>query len=209
MATLAEAAAHIDLQERRFRELCDQGVLPKGKPGTYRTYDIDAVRVAYIRHIRGIAAGRISHGDLDPGQERARKDKELADRVSLQNAATRNEMFSGTIVTRLVTSVLSKVRLKLLAIPTKLAPLVVHLETIPEIQAKLRDGVNDVLRELNEESILRAAGSDTASSVGDVSELVRGAETAADSDCKPVGRPRTEIVPRSQRGAWEMGHEPS
>jgi phage terminase Nu1 subunit (DNA packaging protein) len=61
MAKLAEAAAHIDLKERRFRQLVQAGVIPRSAPGG--SYDLDEVRVAYIRYLREQAAGRVG---VDP-----------------------------------------------------------------------------------------------------------------------------------------------
>lgn len=158
MATIAEAAAHIDLNERRFRDLVTMGAIPKAEG--YKQYDLDVVRISYIRHLRGIASGRapLIRGDLDPLQERARKDKELADKTSLQNQVTRGELFSGAVVSKLVMDAFSKVRTRLFGLPTKLAPVVLHLETVPEVQAKLMDGVNDALAELSEQAVLAAAG---------------------------------------------------
>jgi phage terminase Nu1 subunit (DNA packaging protein) len=57
MAKLTEAAAHIDLKERRFRQLIETGVFkrPKSPSG----WDLDEVRVTYIRYMREQAAGRV------------------------------------------------------------------------------------------------------------------------------------------------------
>src|SRR5262245_17532784 len=57
MAKLAEAAHHIDLKERRFRQLIQAGVFQRPKAGG--SYDLDEVRVAYIRYLREQAAGRV------------------------------------------------------------------------------------------------------------------------------------------------------
>ncbi|MCR9279971.1 MAG: hypothetical protein NXH85_18585 [Pseudomonadaceae bacterium] len=57
MATAKQAAAHIDISERRFRQLRQQGAVtgPKGGKGGY---DLDEVRLQYIRALRA------SKGDL-------------------------------------------------------------------------------------------------------------------------------------------------
>lgn len=70
MATQKEVAAHIDLSERRVRALIAEGILPasKGKGGL----DLEACRVAYIRHLRGIASCQVlDKTTLDLQQERA------------------------------------------------------------------------------------------------------------------------------------------
>ena len=56
MATGAQAARHIDLSERRFRELLDLGVIARRSSGKY---DLASVRVSYVRALRKQAAGRM------------------------------------------------------------------------------------------------------------------------------------------------------
>jgi len=72
MATQQQIANHLDLSDRRIRELIKEGILPasKGKGGL----NIDACRMSYIRHLRGIASGQvqIDEDDLELNQERAK-----------------------------------------------------------------------------------------------------------------------------------------
>jgi hypothetical protein len=145
---------------------------------------------------------------LDPTQERARKDKELADKTALQNAVTRGELFSGAVVTRLVVDAFSRVRTRFLALPTYLAPVVAHTETIHEIEAVISDGVNDTLGELSEPAVLRAAGADTARSLDDASGLVQDTEASTAPDDQRVGRQRAQAKPRGERRARAVEHEP-
>jgi hypothetical protein len=55
MATVAQCAKHIDLKERRFREMIDQGIFKRRPRGDY---DIDAITIIYVRRLRAEAAGR-------------------------------------------------------------------------------------------------------------------------------------------------------
>lgn len=55
LATQGEIGANLDLSERSVRQLMADGVIPQGVRGEH---DLDACRVAYIRHLREIAAGR-------------------------------------------------------------------------------------------------------------------------------------------------------
>lgn len=55
--------------------------------------DVAAVwLLAYCAHMREIAAGRATNGDLDLATERARLAKEQADKIGMQNAITRREL---------------------------------------------------------------------------------------------------------------------
>jgi hypothetical protein len=65
MARLSEAAAHIDLKERRFRQLIEAGVFKRPKRPS--DWNLDKVRVEYIRHLREQAASRVgSNPKRDP-----------------------------------------------------------------------------------------------------------------------------------------------
>lgn len=79
MATIAEAALHCDLSERRFRELLDEGVIARATRGSY---DLDEVRVQYIRHIREAASGRAGETNA-LASEKARHAKEQADNLAI------------------------------------------------------------------------------------------------------------------------------
>jgi phage terminase Nu1 subunit (DNA packaging protein) len=55
MASAAQCAKHIDLKERRFRDLVDEGVFKRATRGNY---NLDEIRTIYIRRLRAEAAGR-------------------------------------------------------------------------------------------------------------------------------------------------------
>lgn len=71
MATQKEVAEHLDLSDRMVRNLIQDGIIPavKGRGGL----DLDACRLAYVRHLRGIASGQVkaSEEDLELNRERA------------------------------------------------------------------------------------------------------------------------------------------
>ena len=122
MATVSDVARHLDLSMARVGQLQLADVLPrsKGRSGL----DLDECRVAYIRHLREAAAGR---GDLSA--ERARLAREQADGQAMKNAAAaRASCCRGLTSTRTVQVVFGRVRARLLAIPTKAAPLVAMMQ---------------------------------------------------------------------------------
>ena len=145
MATIAECAKHLFMDERRFKQLLDEDVITRQSRAAY---DMDVVREQYIRHQREVSAGRVISGDLDPAQERARKDKELADKTALTNAATRKELLPRADVHVAVTASFARVRARLLSLPTKMAPLVLGESSLPAVQEKLSNATNEALAEL-------------------------------------------------------------
>ena len=75
---------------------------------------------AYISHLREIAAGRATTGNLDLATERARLAAEQADRVAMQNAVARREMAPVQIIAEVLSRVGRQVATILEAIPIQL-----------------------------------------------------------------------------------------
>lgn len=91
MPTQKDVAAHLDLNDRTVRVLLKNGVLPPSKgPGGY---DVDACRVSYIRHLRGVASGQHSAkpGAPDLTAERARKERAQAEKTEFELAVKKQE----------------------------------------------------------------------------------------------------------------------
>lgn len=91
------------------------------------------------------------HGgsDLDPVHERARRDKEQADRLALENRLRRGEVAPLAEVARAWEAVLQACRLRLLRLPTDCAA-AVPPDQAATVQATVRNGVHEALRELSE-----------------------------------------------------------
>lgn len=175
----------------------------------------DDIRLTIRRVIRFAMSTKLktlggSDGELDPHQERARKDKELADKTALQNALTRGEMIERGFFHRFMTEAFGRVRSKMLAIPSKVAPVVIHLDNIPDAQAKLTEAVHDALNELSETTVEAAtveSAGETRRDRGGESDL-DDLESAPEPERKRVGRPRKTAEPGGQRRTGTMGYEP-
>lgn len=83
----------------------------------WKAVSLDEVRVAYIRRLREIAAGRAALGDLDLATERARLAREQADKIAMQNAVTRGELTPTVVLEQVLASAASKIAGILDAIP--------------------------------------------------------------------------------------------
>ncbi|MBP0446716.1 hypothetical protein J8J14_18220 [Roseomonas sp. SSH11] len=146
MATQAEVAAHLGLSQQAVSALIQRAILPgaAGKGGL----DLDACRLAYVRHLREVAAGRASaeSGEgLDLVQERARLAAEQADATAMKNAITRGELVPAGDLERVFGALVSSARERFLALPYKAAPLVIGKATPVEAQAVLTDLVHEAL----------------------------------------------------------------
>jgi phage terminase Nu1 subunit (DNA packaging protein) len=113
VATGAQAAQHIDLSERRFRELLDSGAVTRARPGKY---DLAKVRVQYIRNLRKLAAGH-GAGSPDLARERALLAREQRGAVKIKNQLSHGVLVRVSEVAAFVKSEYSVVREILLNIP--------------------------------------------------------------------------------------------
>jgi len=145
MATQAEVAAHLGVSAKYISDLIGKGVLKRAAVGKY---DIDACRKAYIEHIREQAAGRASAGELNLSEERARLAKEQADAKEMENAVERGDLVYIEDVAKQIENQLTKVRTRLLSVPTKVAPEAHSCASVREVQAVIEQAIVEALNEL-------------------------------------------------------------
>lgn len=186
MATVADCASHLFLTERSFYELLGAGKVDRQPTNGY---DLDIVREQYIESLRETAAGRsAASGNLDLPAERARLAKEQADGQEMKNAVTRGELLPRSEVTAAVTSAFARVRARLLAVPTKTAPLLLGVSDLADLTGKLSDGIHEALAELSGTIVVAVSDADDEEgSDGGVSGLVEGAGASAEADGFAVG----------------------
>ncbi len=103
---------------------------------------------------------------LDLVAERARLAHEQWIGQRLTNAAARRLLRPREEVTAAVQAAFSRVRARLLALPTKAAPQVVLLKTIAEVTALLTALVHEALQELSETEIVAEEGAAPAEDDG-------------------------------------------
>lgn len=96
--TQAEIAEHLDISDRRVRELATEWGIDS------RQIPLSEWRVRYLRKLREEAAGRAGTGDLDLVTERAGLAKAQRERIEMQNAVTRKELAP----TELIEAVIAK-----------------------------------------------------------------------------------------------------
>jgi phage terminase Nu1 subunit (DNA packaging protein) len=145
MATQAQVAAHLGVSAKYINDLIGKGVIPYAAKGKY---DIDACRKAYIEHIREQAAGRASAGELNLSEERARLAKEQADAKEMENAVERGDLVYIEDVAKQIENQLTKVRTRLLSVPTKVAPEAHACASVREVQNVIEQAITEALNEL-------------------------------------------------------------
>lgn len=109
--TQPEIAAHLDISDRRLRELLAEWGID------HKATTLSDIRIRYIRRLREEAAGRASGGEYDLTSERARLAKEQADKVAMANAVTRNELAPRALLVMVLARTAPKVCAILDALP--------------------------------------------------------------------------------------------
>jgi terminase small subunit / prophage DNA-packing protein len=141
MATQDEIAGRLGLNPINVSRYIKAGIItakPRGQ------YDLDEVTLEFINHLRDRASGR----SADLSEERARLAKEQADGKEMENAVTRGELVYIDDVANRLESALIRVRIRLLSIPTDIAPEVVSAGSVIEAQEIISRAILGALNEL-------------------------------------------------------------
>lgn len=189
MATQKQIAEHLDLSTRSIADLQALGVVPKGG-------DLDAARVAYIRHLREKAAGRGAGpmaGGLDLAQERAALARSQRTKIDLEIEVLQKTLIPAEQIEREWADIVASARAKLLAIPTRGASLVLAAEDRAEAEQILKSLVYEALDEL-----ARDGGADADQ--GREEDGAPDLEPAPQPDRKRVGQRKPPAKRGKQRG---------
>jgi len=105
--------------------------------------------------------GRKSDGErLDPEQERARKDRAIADLHEMKLAILRRQYVRIEHVSNLVCGAFSLVRTSCLALAARLTPYVAPETDHPTVYRLIDQAVRDLLTNLSETEVIAAAGNE-------------------------------------------------
>ena len=132
----SELADILGLTSNRVRILTRDGILSRAAPARY---DLRATVRAYVEHLRAGARGR-APGDAELKSEKARQTREAADKLAIQNAASRRELLPARDVETAWASTLRNVRAGMLALPSRVAQRLGHLTAhdLSEIDHEVR-----------------------------------------------------------------------
>lgn len=123
--------------------------------------------------------------------EKTRLTKEQADKTAMENEVQRGNLVDVSLIAKAWDIVGANIKTRMLAIPTKAAPLVIGSKSLPKVQAALEGVIHDALDELS-----RTAPGTTAKpgATGRV-------KAAAKVKSKPVGRRTPKAKSRVKRRA--------
>ena len=143
MASLSDCAKHLGIDQAVLSRLIKESILDKQDRGKY---DVDAVRLQYLKHIRNLAGN--NNNNLELGAERARLAKEQADAKEMENAVERGDLVYIEKVAEQFEQQLTKARNKLLAAPTKVAAEAHAAATVKEVREIIEEAIIEALDEL-------------------------------------------------------------
>ena len=144
-----ELAEMFGVSDRYIRMLAQDGVVKKsGNRGKYLL--IESVK-GFVEFIREQSSADVDLKDtkLKKETEKIEKDIELK---AIKISELKNELHSADIVRKVMTVMLTNLKGKLLAVPNKIAPLVVGCDNLGDIQDIVLSSIEDVLLELSEYS---------------------------------------------------------
>lgn len=150
------------------------GVTADGKLGSRDAWHLSTVLVALARY-----DGPPSAGELDPAQERARKDRALAIQTEIKNDLAIKRVVLVDDVLRIVTAEYSIVKNRILSIPGTLASAVPPgvRDVVVEHATRV---VHEALEELSEGKVVDTVTRDPAERMLPDAEETDGEETGAD-----------------------------
>ncbi len=151
LVSAEQLGAWLQLNERQVRKLAERQIIERDGRGRYR---LQKSVQAVVIHQREVSAGRkadaaVDSAPLDLVAERARVAKEMADGLSMKNAQRRGELVEVAIACREMERDYSRVRTRLLALPSSHAAQLARLRTPHEVNEALTKLIIEVLEELS------------------------------------------------------------
>lgn len=180
-----ELAALLGVSTTRLRQLVADGVLTRAARGQFA---LPGATQAYCQHMRDRVLGRSgpapTAGDVNE-QERLVRAK--ADLAEFELKKKRGEVVDAELVGKWWESIVSAAKTRLLAVPSRAAPLVFGATSLAASQAVIENLIAESLNELS-------AINPVPSVAGD-----EGVETSAETDSERVGGRGEISKPRKQR----------
>src|SRR4029077_15703769 len=149
---VSAVARLLELSERQIQSLASRGVIPRASHGQY---DLLGCVQAYIRHLRGVAAGRGTQGGskLDIVEERARLASEQADFQAMKNSQLRGDLLPRVDVENVYVTLHSSVQRRLLGVPRVVAALVAIESEARACESIVREHIEEALEDLADAEI--------------------------------------------------------
>ena len=136
----------LGITDRHVRRLAGENVLKKNGQGKY--YFLENIR-AYIDYVSAMndAPMDLKEKKLEVEIKKGQKDIELRD---LKIREITNELHPAKVIEQVMTNMLANVKGRLMSMPNKIAPMVLGIENIGEIQEMIDTELRAILLEISE-----------------------------------------------------------
>nr|WP_051231140.1 helix-turn-helix domain-containing protein [Kaistia adipata] len=124
--TAMDLADFLGVSKRAISDFADRGII--AKTGRNR-FDLRRSVQLYCDHLRGVAAGRGGDAGDALSTERARLAREQADKVAMENAASRRELITVTEVRGEWVAIARRIRNMMMSVPSRCRQQLPHLTT--------------------------------------------------------------------------------
>jgi len=135
------------LSTRRIRQLAEEGIIDKQKNGSYEL--IPTVQ-KYVLHLK--TSAEVQKSDVmekeDYWLEKTLHEKTKREIAELELALMKGTMHKAEDVESVMTDMLGSMRAKLLAMPSKLAPMLIARNEISVIQDMIEEEIFNILEEI-------------------------------------------------------------
>jgi phage terminase Nu1 subunit (DNA packaging protein) len=177
-ANLGDIQLILGVSKSEVKRLVDESIIKKDLRGTY---DLLHSIKGYIGYLQ-VRSGGTKGVSADYHEERSRLTKAQADKAEFEAALMAGRLVDVEQLTQAWEGMLSSMRAKLLAIPSKVAPIIADEDEPGMVQNIIDDYMREALEEL--------ASYGTSTSNEDIVEGDGSTETTTEVDSKPVGRQR-------------------
>lgn len=146
VTTALELAKFLDVSDRHIRDLVSEGYIIKTERGKYLLFESIRGYINYLEE-KNNAPKDLKEEKIKEEIARIKEDTELK---KIRKMELKNQLHSAEIVKEVMTNMLVNMKGKLLSISNKLAPLIVVMDNLGEIQDTIQTEILEVLTELSE-----------------------------------------------------------
>lgn len=140
----------IGVSDRRIRQLAEEGIVIRASKGRYKLKDSIMNYILTLKVAMEAAGTDSPDGELDLEEEKAIHERVKRHISELKLQVMKGELHRSGDVERVMTDMLVSIRARLLAMPTKLAPLLVARNDVGYIRTALNREMLDALNELKD-----------------------------------------------------------
>lgn len=143
---IRELAEILGISERQIQRLTKDGVIKKNDKGKYLFYKSVRSYIDYLRELEGtpqqLQEEKLKN-EIDYLKTRDRKE-------NIKIKILEADLHEANDVKRVMNNIIAGFKGQLQTIPYKLAPLIIGVENLGELQEIISDNINNILKELSE-----------------------------------------------------------